>query len=288
MTERNGVSIRDQMVPVRSGESFAEAFRTIGADSIECAVGADGSVASLGGSLNDPNAIARFSGQAQAQGIRVTALLLATDFSAEAADAQVEWAARMIQAAAALNVPVVRIDPWTASRELPEKTVIDNSIRRAGELLRRTAGTGVDLGMENHGQVFNNPQVLDAVLQALPDDRFGLTLDTGNLYWWGHTVDEVYALIERYAPRAKHTHIKNINYPPELAHRRREVGYEYKTYCCPLDEGNLDLKRIVDLLRQHGYRRPLCVEDESLFKVPENEKLDILRHDVQSLRNCFP
>jgi sugar phosphate isomerase/epimerase len=288
IAQRNGVSIRDQIVPAQTGGPFADAIRWVGADSIECAVDADGSVASLGGSLNNAEAIARLSQQAERFGVCISALLLAADFSADIADANVEWAAQMVQAAAALDVPVVRIDPWTANHAMLQQTVIDNFINRAGELLRRTADTGVDLGVENHGQIFNDPRVLDAILSALPDKRFGLTLDTGNLYWWGHTVDEVYKLIERYAPRAKHTHIKNINYPPELAHSRREVGFEYKKYCSPLADGNLDLKRIVHLLRQHGYRRPLCVEDESLFKVPEDEKLDVLRQDVQALHDCFP
>lgn len=287
-TEYNRVSIRDQIVPAQSGGPFADAIRWIGADSIECAVDPDGSVASLGRSLNNADAIAQFRRHADKFGVRVSALLLATDFSADAADAHVEWAAQMVQAAAALDVPVVRIDPWTANRDLPQQTIIDNFIARAGKLLHRTAGTGVDLGMENHGQIFNDPQVLVRILSALPGDRFGLTLDTGNLYWWGHTVDEVYQLIERYAPRAKHTHIKNIHYPPELSRRRREVGFEYKKYCSPLAEGNLDLKRIVHLLRQNGYSRPLCVEDESLFKVPEDEKLGVLKKDVQALHDCIP
>lgn len=287
MAERNEVSIRDQIVPVQSGGAFADAIRKVGADSIECAVGTDGTVASLGESLSNADTIAHLRHQLEAHGLCVSALLLATDFSGDAAESHVEWAARMIQAAASLGVPVVRIDPWTASRELPQQIVVENFIHCAGELLRQTADTHVDLGMENHGQIFNDPQVLDLVLSALPDDRFGPTLDTGNLYWWGHSVEEVYQLIERYAPRAKHTHIKNINYPAEIAHRRREVGLEYKKYCCPLADGNLDLKRIVQILRQHGYRRAFCVEDESLFKAPEHEKLGILRNDVQALKDCL-
>lgn len=283
----NGVSIRDQIVPVEAGHSFANAIRAIGADSIECAVGADGSVASVGGSLRDPASLATLKRQAASEGLRISALLLATDFSAEAAEAHVDLAVRMTHAAAELGVPVVRIDPWTPPCGLAIETIVDNFVRRARTILDQTAGTAVDLGMENHGPLFNDPRVLDHVLLELSDNRFGLTLDTGNLYWWGQTVDEVYRLIERYAPRAKHTHLKNINYPPELAASPREIGFEYKRYCCPLPDGNLDLRRIVQILRQNGYARDLCVEDESLFKVAEGERLSILKRDVRALAQCL-
>lgn len=185
-----------------------------------------------------------------------------------------------------LGVPVVRIDPWTAADDMPAQAIIDTFIGRAKELLRKTADTGVDLAMENHGKIFNDPRILDRVLEAIPDPRFGLTLDTGNLYWWGQPVEEVYRLIERFAPRAKHTHVKNIKYPQELAGTRREIGFEYKQYCCPLGDGNLDLRRMVSLLDQAGYRRDLCVEDESLFKVSPEAKLGVLKQDVVALREA--
>jgi sugar phosphate isomerase/epimerase len=116
------------------------------------------------------------------------------------------------------------------------------------------------------------------------DPRLGLTLDTGNFYWYGVPLDELYGLIERFAPRAKHTHLKSINYPPELANARRETGAGYKEYCCALDEGNIDLPRVVRSLRTAGYDRDLCVENESLFKHPPEAKLDVLRRDVAAAR----
>jgi sugar phosphate isomerase/epimerase len=266
--------------------SFVDAIGAIGADSIECAVDADGSVFSLGVSLRDKASIVEFRERTGSQGLRVSALLLATDFSAADAGSQVQWAAHVARGASSIGIPVLRIDPWTARRDLPPETIRDNFVRRAAELLSLTADAGVDFGMENHGQLFNDPQILDWVLSALPHDRFGLTLDTGNLFWWGHPIDQVYRLIERYAPRAKHVHLKNVGYPPELANCQREIGFEYKQYCCPLAEGTLDLNRMVRALVQAGYRRDLCVEDESLFKVPEDQRLEVLKRDVQSLRNC--
>lgn len=286
----SGVAVRDQNVPASAGGSFFEAFRATGADSFEAAVAQDESIPCLGGSvaepasLHDRGSIEAIRSRLASQGARISAFLLATDFSAEDAERHVETAVRTVEAAAALGVPVVRIDPLTAQRALPPAAVTSNFIRRVRQILDLTTHTGVDLGMENHAQVFNDPRVLDEVLAALPDPRFGLTLDTGNFYWWGHPIDVVYELVERYAPRTRHTHIKNIHYPPEIRNQQRETGFEYKRYCSPLFEGDLDLRRIVQTLRRGGYGRDLCVEDESLSKFPEAQRLDVLRRDVAFLR----
>lgn len=288
----NPIAIRDQIIPLAAGGSLFDVLRSVGVDGVECLVDPQEFLPYLrtpeAGAfhLRDEASIGALKQRIADEGVRICALLLATDFAGDHADQHVAWAARVVRAAKALGVPVVRIDPWTVKRDLPPAIVLESFIRRADALLRQTADTGVDLGMENHGNLFNDPEMVDAVLAALPDERFGLTLDTGNFFWWGFPASQVYELIERYAPRTKHTHLKNICYPPELAERRREIGFEYNRYCGPLGAGNLDLHRIVDLLRRGGYPRDLCIEDESLAKTPEPERLNILRQDVQALRDA--
>lgn len=288
----NPIAVRDQIIPSPAGGSSFDVLRSVGVSSVECLVDPQAFLPCLrtpegtAFHLQDEASLGALKRRIADEGMRICALLLPTDFSGDHADQHVSWAARVVRAAAMLGAPVVRIDPWTVKRDLPPAIVLENFIRRAGALLQQTADTGVDVGMENHGHLFNDPEMLDAVLAALPDERFGLTLDTGNLYWWGFPASQVYELIARYAPRAKHTHIKNICYPPDLVERRREIGFEYKQYCSPLGTGNLHLNRIVALLRRGGYQRDLCIEDESLAKAPEAERINILRQDVQALRDA--
>ena len=78
--------------------------------------------------------------------------------------------------------------------------------------------------------------------------------------------------------------MKNINYPPEIAAMRRPVGLDYGKYCCSLDEGNIDLRRVVRILRAAGYQRDFCIETESLGKVPAEKRLDLLKRDVEAVR----
>ena len=95
----------------------------------------------------------------------------------------------------------------------------------------------------------------------------------------------MYAILERFAPRAKHTHVKNIAYPAEIVETKRAIGYEYGRYAAPLDEGNIDIARVVRILRQADYPGVLCVENEALSRYggPE-QQTQILRRDVQTLR----
>jgi sugar phosphate isomerase/epimerase len=286
------VSVRDLIVPVEPGESFFRVLRTIGADSIEVAVNSEGDLPHLPTpdgrphSLRDEPGIEALRTHIDSENVRISALLLATDFSGTDARRHVDWVIRTARAARSLDIPVLRVDPWTANESFHPESIRQNVINCIREALDGSADTGTDIGIENHGRVFNDPDVLDDLLKHIPDERFGLTLDTGNFYWWGHPASEVYELVAKYAPRAKHTHIKNINYPPALAESRREIGCEYKTYCCPLDEGNLNLRRVVSALRNGGYARDLCVEDESLFKFAPAERASVLKREVDALRTA--
>ena len=81
-----------------------------------------------------------------------------------------------------------------------------------------------------------------------------------------------------------HTHCKSIRYPEDKKNLRREIGWEYGKYNCPIYEGDIDFNRIVGILRKAGYRGDLCVEDESLGKYPENERADIMRKEIAMLK----
>jgi sugar phosphate isomerase/epimerase len=287
------VAIRDAMLPKLDAATFFQQLREIGVSSIEIEVQPgdltphllreDGTPYSLA----DEASVRALRRRLDAEGVRACAVLACTDFSSPEADAHVEYAARAARAARELGAPVVRVDPLVRDKSLGADTVRENFVRRTADLLRRTEDVGVDFGIENHGPIANDPAFLDAVLAAVPDPRIGLTLDTGNFYWFGFPRDAVYGLIEKYAPRTKHTHLKNINFPADVAGRRRETGFEYKQYCCPLHEGNLDLQRIVKILRSAGYGRDLCVEDESLFKQTAEQRPGVLQREVEAVREAM-
>jgi sugar phosphate isomerase/epimerase len=282
------IGVRDACVPLAAGQHLFDALDDLGVKSVELLIDAVLSVPSLRLSLGDADVVRGLKQQLALRGIQVCALLLGTDFSGPAAEAHVQWVIRAARIAGELGTPVIRIDAHTPDRSLASQTVRDNVIRCARTILTETADTGVDLGLENHAFLSNDPVFLDAVFDAVADPRLGLTLDTGNFYWFGCPLDELYPLFEKYAPRVKHTHIKSIHFPPDMAHQRRQIGWEYAQYRSPLDEGDIDLSRVVQILRNAGYQRSLCIENESLNKFPEPARLEVIRRDVRALKRTLP
>jgi sugar phosphate isomerase/epimerase len=295
MSEKTApISVRDHMVAqAGDGRPFFDALRELGVGAIELQIDPDFTTPHVRQADGSPFSVRSAPDVAilrrtlNSEGVRISALLLMTDFSSDNADEQIRWASAAVKAARDLNVPAVRLDPLTRTKELRADQVRENFVRGVKQVLGQTADTGVDLGIENHGPFGNDPAFLDAVFSSADDSRLGMTLDTGNFYWWGVPLDELYSLIERYASRTKHTHIKNINYPTPLANTRRPIGLEYGKYCCPLDEGNIDLSRVVRTLRAAGYQRDFCIENESLNKYAADQRLEILRRDVTAITRAL-
>jgi sugar phosphate isomerase/epimerase len=188
----------------------------------------------------------------------------------------------LVKAAQQLDVPAIRIDVWP--RAIPEDRFLPFAIRVCKQLCDIAQGTPVRYGVENHGHTTNNPVFLDKLFDGVDSPHLGLTMDLGNFYWYGNPLDDLYPIYAKYAARAVHTHCKNIHYPADKRNVRREMGWGYDKYCCPLYDGDIDYTRVIRIFRQQGYHGDLCVEDESLGHFPEAQRADIIKGEVATLR----
>jgi len=286
---KNPIAVRDDNVPVGEGQTFFQALRALGLAHFEMGVNFEGgvwTVAQNGAPCNvaDDAGVADLKARLQEEGASVAALLLHTDFSGDQADKHAAFTVRAAHVAQQLGVSAIRLDPLTSKSELSREQICDNVARHIKEILAQTKNTGVEFGLENHGVVGNDPRFLDDVFAAVGDDRLGMTLDTANFYWSGMPLSEVYATLEHFAPRAKHTHFKSIAYPENVRETRREPDSGYAQYCMPLDKGDFDLVRVIRILRDAGYAGSLCIEDESLPRVAQDEKADVLRGEIAALQ----
>lgn len=222
-------------------------------------------------------------------GIRPVSFLTACDFSAGTPANNVAWVARAIELAAILGMDNIRIDSaMTRERELDFGARVRMFSEGLGEALDRTEGLNVALGIENHGFQGNNLAFLLNVFQHTGSERLGGTLDTGNFYWRGYPLSEVYGILSILAPYAKHTHLKNIKYPEYLREQTRDAGWEYDTYAAPLDAGDIDHSEVLSLLDAAGYDGDICIEDESLGRYREGEeRISILERDVAHVREIL-
>lgn len=285
------VSVRDATLMAAGFPTLREGLRTLGLTAVELAVDRNFEVAAIEPApdrdrlpLQTDDDVAELRRHLEDTGVSVCGFLLANDFGREDLDGEIAWVTRVVEAACALGVPVVRIDAILSGEHAlspPERQA--RFADAIGRVLRATDGLEVSLGIENHGRQGNDPAFLEGLLAAVNNSRLGLTLDTGNFYWAGKPLDEVHAILERLAPLAKHTHVKNIAYPETERNRVREPGWRYAEYVSPLEEGDIDLLRLREWLGDAGYEGDLCIEDESLGRFPPEQRPEILKRDVAYL-----
>jgi sugar phosphate isomerase/epimerase len=233
-------------------------------------------------SADSPAAIEQLAADAKAAGCRITALCMYNRFE-ERPELELEWGTKVAKAAQALGVKAIRID--VVPHKLQGNEFLDFSAGVLKKLLAATESTGVGFGIENHGGTTNDPEFLQRLFDRVGSSRLGLTLDTGNFYWYGHPLSKVYAICETFASRVFHTHCKSIKYPADQREKRRPMGWEYGKYTCPIDEGDVDYRRVASILRKAGYSNDLCVEDESLSHFPEAERPAVLAREIRHLQS---
>ena len=231
--------------------------------------------------LATPDGIRALKNDLAASGCRITAFLMSNRFD-ERLDQELESARGLVTAAQQLGVDAIRVD--VVPRKLKEDQFLPFAIDVGKRLSAIAQGTPVRFGVENHGHVTNNPEFLEKLFDGVGSDKFGLTLDCANFYWWGLPLNDLYPTYEKFASRVVHTHCKSIRFPEDKKNVRRTVGWEYGKYNCPIYEGDIDFKRIVAILRHANYHGDLCVEDESLGKFPANEQADVLRKEIAFLK----
>ena len=288
------VSVRDSIV-LEAWPTIGEGLRELALDAVEfsfdreckvCLVTPSNGEAQM--AISDPAGAEKFHAHLDASGVRATSFLMATDFGSDDLDGEIQWVVNAIRAAERVGADCVRIDAiMSKEKEWPldkRIAIFADSMKR---VLDATSGSKVDMGIENHGFQGNTPEFLDRVLSAVADDRLGLTIDTGNFYWRGHPLDRVYEILEHFAPRTKHTHCKNLSFPPEMRNIEREAGWRYNLTACELRKGDIDHIRVAKLLKDAGYDRDLCLEDEAVCFIQDRQrKRAMLIDDACHLREA--
>ncbi|MCX8064524.1 MAG: sugar phosphate isomerase/epimerase [Candidatus Hydrogenedentes bacterium] len=218
----------------------------------------------------------------------ICGLLTEYDLSVNPVDKSIEWFTRVVRIAQLLNAKVVRVDSQLQQEALfPFGKKLDLFTEVFSEVLANTEDSGVNLGIENHGREGNNPIFLMSLVKNIHNPRFGITLDFGNFYWRGYPLSETMAILKLFAPYTVHTHIKNIAYPANVQEVYREPGWEYDTYVSPIYNGDVDIERVMVELKQNNYQNSFCIEDESLTKFDEKERIEVLKADISFIQEII-
>lgn len=283
------LACRDTHLAVTGKPDSWSALESLGAEGVEATIGEDLSFPVL----HHPErkysgateaGIEQLAADMKAAGRKITAFCMYNRFE-ERPDFEIEWSTKVARVAQALGVKAVRID--VVPRKLAAAEFLESAVTTLKKLMEATEATGVAFGIENHGGTTNNPDFLKPLFDRVGSKRLGLTLDTGNFYWFGHPLSKVYELYAAFAPRVFHTHCKSIGYPEDQRERQRPVGWEYGKYNCPIHEGDIDFRKVVKILTDAGYSNDLCVEDESLGRLPAAERAGVLAKEISYLKGLL-
>ncbi|MGM0400352.1 MAG: sugar phosphate isomerase/epimerase family protein [Chloroflexota bacterium] len=189
----------------------------------------------------------------RARGVTVTSLGGYCDFAQPTDEGLAREVARFVQycrAARETEIPVVR----AFAGDLREGYSLDELYPRLVEgfkrVTARVADWGLAIGIENHGRLINDGRRLRALLRDVDSSILGVTLDTGNFCWAGHSLDEAHDFFEILASWIVNVHIKDGTF----------VDGEW--VLCRAGRGHIDLPGVVELLVAEDYDGALLSEYE--------------------------
>jgi len=286
------VSTRDAMLSHTGHADGWSALKAMGVDAVELNFGRERKTDSFKGpdgqpyELKSDAGLRAFQQKLKSENVRVCALLMANNFAGDLKE-EISWGVDAVRIAEALGAPAVRVDMVPHGNEkIDIAKFSERCIEAAAKIISETRTSSVALAVENHGSVSNRPEFLQKIFDDVGGARMGLTLDTGNFYWYGQPIDDVYKTMERFGKYARHTHVKNIKYPEAERSKQREMGWRYGDFVCPIAEGDIDHARVAKILKAVGFTGSLCLEDESINKAPKDQQLGVLKRDIDHLKAC--
>ena len=139
-----------------------------------------------------------------------------------------------------------------------EKFSDDALAENIKSLLPDLKKTGLILGLELHGDVYNTGSSLRPVIEKIASDLVGVCYDTGNaMYYGGKKCAEE---IQTCANIVKYVHLK------DAAGGLKEWNFP------AAGKGNLNLEVFIDYLERYGYTGPYSVEIEYTADFTMNPK----------------
>jgi inosose dehydratase len=135
-----------------------------------------------------------------------------------------------------------------------------SSMRRSYELIVEAATAyGITVTIEIHGYFTTQPDRLEEMLAFSDSPYFGLNFDTGNTFIAGH--DPV-ALLQRFLPRVKHVHVKDVSSSLAEAARGKETGIGISHSAIGAGVNADNIVQCLALLRDAAYEGTLSLECE--------------------------
>ena len=194
-------------------------------------------------------------------GLDVSGTAIGNDFclpDGETRDGQLAMCREWIDYAATLGAPVIRIFAGKVPKGGTEAEAVERCSAGINESLIYAATRGVFLALENHGGITATPEQMMKIIERIDDSPwFGVNYDSGNF-----RTDDPYRDLAKIAPWAVNAQLKvSVTINGKKQHS--------------------DLKRMVDILKDAGYRGYVVLEYE------EKNPLDEIPKYIDQLRELI-
>lgn len=178
--------------------------------------------------------------------------------------------------AADLGVGIVRAMGGSVQPVLSSEQMIRNIVRGFKVAVEMATQYGVTLALENHGVVVNDGPILKRIVDEVASDNLGLTLDTGNFCWAGHSLEEAHRYFDQLAPYIVNVHLKDL-----------AVVEGSSTKFVTLGKGRIDLRHVIESLADRGYQGAVLCEYEGMGDPKELLQLGVFEQEqyVEGLKS---
>lgn len=204
------------------------------------------------------------------QGLEVPALGTYLNVHSEA-----ELIERVLKAADILGANLVRVSPPSYDRTENYRKLFERSISKFREVLELFRRHGKRAVVEvHHGGIVPSASAVYRLVSNFSSEHIGVLLDPGNMVFEGYENWQLGA--ELLADYIAHVHVKNA--------RWEVVDGSWVAKVCPLEEGIVNWREVVEALRRINYNGYLSLEDFSESGLNTKDKL---RKDLAFLKGLF-
>ncbi len=191
--------------------------------------------------------------QIAASGVTPTSLGGYSNFAQrteEGLAAQVEQLVGYCPVARQMNIPVVRAFAGDPAEGHTLDELYPHMVAGFKAVTARVASWGIKIGIENHSRLINDGDQLYSLIHDVGSPILGMTIDTGNFCWAGHSLETAHRFFEKLAPLAVNVHVKDGKF----------VAGEW--VLVPAGRGDIDLPGLFASLKAVGYDGPVLSEYE--------------------------
>jgi L-ribulose-5-phosphate 3-epimerase len=177
---------------------------------------------------------------------------------------------RSLEVAHTLNCDLLRVFTFLRRADTPDSSLLESVADHLEGLIELSAGSGIRLGVENeHSCMIATAAELQAILDALPQDRLGAIWDPCNVLYLSHLPPATPVESGLLVPRLFHVHVKD-------SIRRRATAGQLAATAVPVGAGEVGWQSHLNALQIAGYRGLLSLEthwrseqvDEGLLHLP--------------------